>query len=181
MISIFKESALWANYFFKLKCPYVCMSVCLSVRFLLFWFSLSFVFFKKKSYDCLPPYWFWTLLVFPFTVLLFQWFYPVLVSPFILVFSIIYFPHYWFSPLLVFHLYRLPNLPIFAFHCFPLTWFFLFSGSSLHLLLNFLVFGITSLFLHYFSPLLDFLFIGVSFTSFSLHWIVPLVVLSFTH
>ena len=29
---IFKESALWADSFYKSKCPYVCVSVCLFVR-----------------------------------------------------------------------------------------------------------------------------------------------------
>ena len=30
---IFKASALWADAFYKSKCPYVCVSVCLSVHF----------------------------------------------------------------------------------------------------------------------------------------------------
>ena len=29
---VFKASALWADAFYKLICPYVCVSVCLSVR-----------------------------------------------------------------------------------------------------------------------------------------------------
>ena len=30
---IFKASALWADAFYKSKCPYICVSVCLSVHF----------------------------------------------------------------------------------------------------------------------------------------------------
>ena len=30
---VFKASALWADAFYKSKCPSVCMSVCLSVHF----------------------------------------------------------------------------------------------------------------------------------------------------
>ena len=43
--NIFKESALWADSFYKSKCPYVCLSVCLFVRYT---FSLRFTVF-------LPP------------------------------------------------------------------------------------------------------------------------------
>ena len=31
---IFKASALWADAFYKLKCPYVCVFVCVCVHFL---------------------------------------------------------------------------------------------------------------------------------------------------
>ena len=32
---LFKESALWADSFYKLKCLYVCVSVCVFVRYTL--------------------------------------------------------------------------------------------------------------------------------------------------
>ena len=32
-LNIFKASALWANAFYKLKCPYVCLSVCSLLRY----------------------------------------------------------------------------------------------------------------------------------------------------
>ena len=34
VLYIFKASALWADAFYKSKCPYVCLSVCVSVHFL---------------------------------------------------------------------------------------------------------------------------------------------------
>ena len=49
---IFKESALWADAFYKLKCQSVCLSVCPSVRVFTFEVPFKYIFAPLPEIGC---------------------------------------------------------------------------------------------------------------------------------